>query len=155
MIPLSPTLIGAAAAGVAILVLVGAVKVQTSRLESCKQEFEAFQTKVRTLGELQEAETKRKDAANAAAKEKADDQAKRRRAADAAIIRSLRESRPGSSVVPAAPATSSRPDLACFERFDYQRTTGEFIEAVRGLADEGSAATLSLDVAKEWAQQLK
>jgi hypothetical protein len=51
MIPLSPTLIGAAVAGVLILGLIAAVKVQSSRLESCKTEVEAGKVMIQSLGD--------------------------------------------------------------------------------------------------------
>jgi hypothetical protein len=58
----------------------------------------------------------------------------------------------GGGFVPAAPAGSSRPDLICIDRAEYIRADGEFTAEARGLADEGSKATIDLDAAKKWAQ---
>lgn len=58
----------------------------------------------------------------------------------------------GAGRLPPAPAGSTRVDLACFDRAEYQRAYGEFVARLRGLADEGTAATVDLDSAKKWAQ---
>jgi hypothetical protein len=67
-----------------------------------------------------------------------------------ARIKRLRDANPAGGFVPAAPAGSGRPDLACFDRAEYQRADGVFIEGARGLSDEGTASTLDLDTAKFW-----
>jgi len=152
MIPISPTLIGAAAAGVLILGLGAAVKVQSSRLETCKTEHAAFVDKVKTVGEAQEAAAKLTDEQNKTRMEKANAENARTKSALAIALNSLRSQRPSSGFVSAAPATSSRPDLACYDRADLGGTIGKVVDGVRAIADECTAATVDLNTAKAWAQ---
>jgi len=56
------------------------------------------------------------------------------------------------SGVPAAPADSSRTDLACFDRAELGAAFGGLVGGFRKLVDEGDASAIGLDVAKEWAQ---
>lgn len=92
-------------------------------------------------------------------KEQADEDYKRRAAADRRTIDGLRkqldaarDSRGG--VVPASPAGSACPDgLVCFDRAEFERAHGVLLERVRGVADEGSAVTRTLDTVKRaWPQ---
>jgi hypothetical protein len=84
-------------------------------------------------------------------KEAADAENSAALAALAGTIKRLRNERPPSNFVPAAPAGSSRPDLACFDRPALERAYGELVVGVRELADEGAAATVGLDTARRWA----
>jgi len=76
---------------------------------------------------------------------------------NARIARMRQPTNTTSYSLPAAPAASSRPDLACFQRADFERESRELIEqlraGIRGLADEGTAATVDLDSAKLWGQR--
>lgn len=92
-------------------------------------------------------------------KEQADEDYKRRAAADRRTIDGLRkqldaarDSRGG--VVPPSPAGSACPDgLVCFDRAEFERAHGILLERVRGVADEGSAVTRTLDTVKRaWPQ---
>lgn len=141
-------------AGVIFLMLSTATAVQTHRLALCKDEFAKFQGGVAALGAAASLAAKEKEAKDKLNKEKADEL--HRAAIDTlnATVRRLRNARPSSSFVPPAPAAASRPDLACYDRPELERATGKFIEGLRGLADEGSAATVDLNTAKTWAGQL-
>lgn len=86
-------------------------------------------------------------------KESADAENSQALATLAGTIKRLRNERPAGSFVPAAPTGSSRPDLACFDRSEYQRADGIFTDRARRLADEGAKATVDLDTAKEWAKR--
>ena len=70
-------------------------------------------------------------------------------------VKRLRDSAASSARLPEAPAASTRPDLACFDRAEYQRedgiATAKLLAGARSLADEGTAATVDLDTAKKWA----
>lgn len=59
--------------------------------------------------------------------------------------------------IPEASQTSSRPDLACFDRAELSREVGEILKRFRGrtreLADEGTANTVDLNTAKKWVQE--
>lgn len=59
--------------------------------------------------------------------------------------------------LPAAPASSSRPDLACFDRGLLERGNGELdkqlVEGSRRIADKGTASTVGLDTARKWVME--
>ncbi len=55
------------------------------------------------------------------------------------------------SGVPASPASSSRPDLACFDRTELSTAFGTLVGGLRKLADEGDTSAIALDAAKAWA----
>lgn len=88
------------------------------------------------------------------AKEKADAQMVRDRAALQRTISRLRDERARAGSVPAAPADARRPDLACFDRAELARAVGNLEAGVEGLLGEGAAATVDLDAAKEWASSI-
>ncbi len=131
-----------------------AVKVQSSRLASVKQEYAAFQATTKALGDAQIAKNKLKDAEDKALKEQlnAKNQEVKRLSAD--NLRRMRESSSSSSELPAVPAGSKRPDLACFDRAEYQRedgiVTAKLLAGARSLADEGTTCAIDLDTGKDW-----
>lgn len=158
--PLGIGIYGAIAAAVVILGLGVSLKVQTSRLASCKQEFATFQSQVKALGEVAAAKAKAQEAADIAKKEKIDNENQALRANNAALVRKLRlAANSRKRELPAAPAASRRPDLICLDRAEYQRENGainqRLFEGIRRLADEGTASTIDLDSAKSWAASTK
>ena len=138
---------------VLILALAAALFVQTKRVATLKREFAEFRGGVAAVG----AAAKRKAADDTLAdklkKESADAENLRLRTALAGAVKLLRDERARRGGLPAAPAGSSRPDLACFDRSEFERAYGAFVEDVRRVADEGAAATLDLNTAKDWASQ--
>lgn len=138
--------------GAVILLLGLAVKVQSSRLESCKEEHRAFIAQTERLGLEAKAKAKQIEAQDKLKKEVADNELKKLRSANAEFKR-LRDSNPGERRLPKPPAETRRPDLSCFDRTELERAYGELVKEVRGIADEGTEATLSLDTAKQWASQ--
>lgn len=157
-------LYGALGVGVVVLGLGIAVKVQSARLESAKAEtvavqgqFDAFVAQAKVIGEQQEAKTKAEDLANRKRQEAANAENLKTRTALIIALDSLRKSTPDprSRSLPSAPAGSARPDLACFDRAEYQREDGVALEKLfagaRSLADEGTAATIDLNTARSWA----
>lgn len=145
------TAYAAIAASVVIFGMGVALKVESSRLASCKQEFEGFKAQVKALGDVaaakSKAETDRqakllKDTEATSAKLKSDLSIANKR---------LRNERASRSRVPAAPPTSSRPDLACFDRSLLADALRQLDEGVSGLVDEGSENTLRLKMSVDWA----
>jgi len=134
---------------------------QGMRLATCKAAAEAFKTRVEAEGKVAKLESERQVLADRKAKEKADETNKRLHASNRAIIERLRRSNDSArrSVVPPTPVASSRPDLACFDRSELERTYGEvagrFRAGVRSLVDEGTKATIDLNTAKQWAAELQ
>lgn len=147
--------IGGVALGAFALGGSAAWTVQGWRLDAANAKYEVFVTKTEAAGKVQDAASKAKDAANKLKQEKANEENLRTKRALTVALNSLRNSRPGSSFVPAAPAGAVRPDLACYSRPEFVGAVGSFIEAARGLADEGTAAAIDLNTARQWATQPK
>lgn len=120
------------------------VKVQTA--------FDKFKADTAAAGNVAKAKADAQTLADKLAKDQADAEHARTVAALTLTIDGLRKQRPAGSFVPAAPAGTSRPDLICFDRAAYSAADGEFTSGARGLADEGTAATIDIDTAKRWAQ---
>ena len=156
-----PMLYAAIGAGVVIALLAGALKIQTSRLDTCKSEFGAFKLETRRIGEAAEKAAKEREAADKKLKERTDANHKTAVARLNRDIKRLRNAHPSRSELPSAPATSKRPDLACFERAELSRAFGErgkgidrYRDEVLAIAGEGAKNTVDLDAAKAWAQSL-
>lgn len=148
----------AVAAGAVILALGVAVKVQTSRLDSCKEASAAFQATVKAEGEAAAKEAARVNQINLKAWEKANAKIKALSADNAVLLKRLRRDNPPESRLPSAPADTKRPDLLCLDREQYQREDGialaNLFAGARSLADEGTAYSLRLSTAAEWAASL-
>lgn len=99
-------------AGVIILALGAAVKVQTSRLDAAKQEYATFKDDVKAKGD----ERERRTAETIARQKRSADEAEKRSQRAVADIRSkydgLRKSGSGSGKLPAIPSTAPVADAA-------------------------------------------
>lgn len=137
-------------ASVAFLGMGVALRVQSERLASCKQEFAAFQAEVKALGEAAAAEAKRIEAENKAKKDKYDKQINSLRAANAVLNRRLRDSA-GQSSLPAPAPGSASPDRACFDRGILDDAIRAFTAGTAAIATEGQSAVDALNNAREWA----
>lgn len=134
------------------------VRLETSRAETAavRLRFDNFKAEVTAQGKVAKEKADAQAAKDRANKEKADVESKRLVTALRADIARLRHDRDSSrgSIVPAAPATSSRPDLACFARAEFEPALRAVLDRIRdrtrGLVDEGSEATVNLDTAKAW-----
>ena len=144
-------------AALAALVVFGgmsiAIKVQTSRLESVKQEYAAFRAKVDAEGRAAEAEATRINAENAVKKEKIDRENKTLRAANSRLAGELRDARARSRFVPEAAPGAGSPATAAFDRAELERTLQRLDAGVSGIVAEGDQARLDLDSAREWARK--
>lgn len=125
-------------------------KLETAKVQS---DFDKFKADTAKAGEVAQAKASDQTKADKLAKDQADADHARTVAALNLTIDGLRKQRPPGSFVPAAPAGASRPDLICFDRAAYSAADGDFTAGARGLADEGTAATIDLDTAKRWAQR--
>lgn len=144
----------AIAAGVVIAGLGIALKVQSARLESCQSEYATFKAEVKALGEAAIKAAKQREADDKKRKETADaENAKIRRDMSGVYdaYKRLRDQRAASGFVPAATSGASRPDRACFNRAELERTLGEIDAAGAGIAKEGDDYRIDLDTAKSWA----
>lgn len=142
---------GAIGAGVIILGLGIGVKVQTSRLESCKQEFSIFRAQVKVLGDEAAAKAKAEQERQENILKETEAKSAKLKSDLAIVNKRLRDERARRSQVPAAPAGSSRPDLACFDRTELESALRHLDAGVSGLVDEGSENTLRLKLSVDWA----
>ena len=151
--------IGVLAIAVAVAGYIGVLRLErtVARNERDKavNELTAFVNQTKVDGERAVLLADKQKAADTLKKEKSDAENKRSHANDVAVIAKLRadRDRAGSSGLPAAPAGSSRPLLACFDRPEYSRAYGEFVAEIRGLATEGTTSTIDLDSVKVWHQE--
>lgn len=139
-------------ASAVILGLSIAVKVQSSRLASCKAEFAAFQADVKAKGEAAKKEADRINAENARKKEKSDAERKRLLTINAGLADRLRDNAGRSSLPPTTSDTGS-PETACFRRADLDAAIQRFTLGVSGIVTQGDSAVTDLDLARRWAQQ--
>lgn len=143
---------GAIAAGIVVVALGVALKVQTARLDGLQARHDAFVTEVRVKGEAAIALAKAKEKSDRERKEKSDAENLKTVAALTADVKRLRDKRAGGSFVPGAAPGAGRADLAAFDRAELERALRAFDAGIQGLVDEGSATVINLDTAKRWAK---
>ena len=131
----------------------GAWWVQGLRLDAVKAEYAGFVATAKAQGEAAKkladataAEDKRK-------KESSDHEYKTTITSLRADVKRMRDDRARSRFVPAAPASSRNPGIACFDRAELERTIRDFDTAIQGLVDQGSADAVGLNVARGWASR--
>ena len=139
-------------ASAVIIGLSVAVKVQSSRLASCKQEFAAFQADVKAKGEAAKREADRINHENAKRKEKSDAERKRLLTINAGLADWLRDNA-GRSSLPEASGNTGSPETACFRRADLDAAIQRFTSGIAGIVTQGDSAVTDLDLARRWAQQ--
>ena len=118
------------------------------------QAFNSFKAHVKVEGEEAAKKAKEQEMSDKLRRDTANAENKAIVASLNASIVKLRHDRDSarSGFVPPAPSGSNRPDLSCYDRPALESALGGFIAEIRGLADEGTAATVDLDTAKKWAQ---
>lgn len=131
-------------------------KYQGARLDAVKAEYASFVAQVKVVGEAAQKAATEQTERDKLAKRKADNENSNTLAALRADIKRLRSANPPGSNLPAPSAATSRPDLLCLDRAEYQREDGAALEKLfagaRSLADEGTKSTVDLDSAKRWAR---
>lgn len=137
-----PSLHIALISGVIVLVLGIALKVQSSRLESCKAEHKAFVSEVERLGKEQELNFKAK-------KQKADDELKKLKSVNNDLSKRVRDNASTSFVQPST--ATGKPDLACYESTSLNDAIRNFATGVSGIIEQGQSAVTDLNNAKQWA----
>ena len=129
----------------------GAWNWQSSKVEAITVKYDSFVENTRLLGKAAAKETETTNARNQANKTKADHENTLALATLRADIKRLRDSRASSSYLPGPASTSTRPDLACFDRTELEQSIRVFDVGLQGIVDEGSETTVNLNTAKQWA----
>lgn len=171
ILPTGLALYGIIGAAVGVLGLTGAVWLQTSRLETRTVELETrtvelkaktdehdkFVADVKLIGEAQEKIAKATDDRYKKLVKEKDDELFVARTQFASVAKRLRDpvSGSGRSVLPPAPANTSRPDLACYARADLDAALRSFTGGAGEIVIEGQSNTIDLNSAKEWASDLR
>lgn len=138
--------------GVVAVAIVTAIGAYVWDCEREKEQFAVYKAEVKVLGEEAEKKAKAQEARDKVRKEKTDADHQATVARLNRDLKRMRDAHARSSLVPAATATSSRADLACFDRADFAGALRDYETAVEGLIGEGAAATIDLNAAKEWAR---
>lgn len=151
----NPALILWIAAGAFVLGLSsgagGAWWVQGLRLDALQAKYDGFveTTKAegeaaKKLAEAQAAEDKRK-------KESSDHEYETTIASLRADVKRMRDDRTRGRFVPAAPAGSRNPGIACFDRAELEQAIRRLDSGVSGLLEQGDADAVGLNTARAWA----
>lgn len=130
--------------GLIVLTLGTLLKVQSSRLESCKAEHQAFVSEVNRVAKEQELTNKVK-------KQKADDELKKLKSVNADLSKRVRDNADTSFVQ--SSTTAGKPDLACFNSEKLDGAIKRFAERVTGITEQGQSAVTDLDNAKRWSSR--
>ncbi len=149
-----PMLYAAIGAGVIIAGLSLALKIQSSRLETCRVEFGAFKLETKRLGDAAEKAAKEREQRDQKAKERTDAAHKTAVARLNRDVQRLRDDNARRSILPPAPPGARDPQTACFNRPELDRAVSGFIGGVTSLVAEGAEGVAGLDAAKVWAQAL-
>lgn len=152
MFPLSPLMWIYAAVAALVIGLGTAVYIQTSRLDTVKTEYAQFKAETKVIGEQAKIAADRIDKTNKQNKETADASNQKLRTANATLTSQLHNNRAISSYVPPAPAGSSSPDTASFDRTELERAIQQLDAEIQGIIEEGDQARIDLDTAKDWAK---
>ncbi len=134
-----------------VLSLGVALKVQTSRLESCQENHTRFLTEVERLGNEAKEKVKLTEALNLRKKEQADNELKKLRSTNADLSKRLR-SDTDSRFLPRAEADTGEPKGACNADL-IDRAIRDFAKGTAELIIEGQSAITDLNNAKRWANQ--
>ena len=141
---------------VALAVVIGGLSAYAGfwhhRATAIQADFDVFVAQTKAKGIAAESAARAKEAADKLKKETADAQNKAAVADLNATLERLRAEHSRSDLVPAAPAGSSNPSLACFDRPELIGALRRFEEGIEGIAAEGDRAIADLDTAKRWAQ---
>ena len=143
----------AVAAGVAFVGMGIALKITRSELATCKAEYQSFKATTESIALAAIARLKAEAVRQAGLRKESDDKYAKEHAALSAANKRLLDDRSRGDRVPAAPAGSKRPDLACFGRADLESALRRLDEGISGLVDEGDQNTLRLKMSREWASQ--
>ncbi len=117
-----------------------------------EKKYYTFVAETKAVGEVQERATAAKILSDKLSKDTAD-------ATHAVVvsklngtIKRLRDEHAGSSLVPAASAGSSSPDIAAFDRTELVGALRRYEEGIERLIAEGDSAIVDLNTAKVWSQ---
>ena len=146
------TIYGAIGAIIVIAGLGEALKVQTHRLALSEAAYDSFVAQTKALGDVQNEKVKAADQLHASIVKEKDHENSALHDKLSTTSKRVRDTNTRGSLVPQNPAGSASPNLACFDRAEFERALGDLAGQLRAGADEGAAAAVGLDAARRWAQ---
>ena len=149
----SITLYGALAAGVVILLLLAAVKVQSARLEATQANYDRFVGQTETNGLAAIERKKAKETADKNAKDKYDKEYNTMASSNASLSRQLRDARAARGFLPQPAADASGPSRISFDRAKLESALQRLDDGVSQLIARGDEVTLRLKLSQDWARE--
>lgn len=120
-----------------------------------KERFDQYKATREAIDQAQLAKTLANNKARKLAKEAADAENKNERDRLNRTINRLRNDLASRDIVPVAPASSQRPEIAAFRREELTGAVREFVTEVQRLLEQGAGAIIDLNSAKKWGQSLE
>ena len=125
--------------------------VQGLRLDALQSKYDGFVSTTKAQGEAAKKEAEAKAKADRQLKESSDREYQTTIASLRADVKRMRDDRARASFVPAAPANSRSPGLACFDRVDLDGALRRLDAGISGLIEEGDAGAVGLNAGRRWA----
>lgn len=125
--------------------------VQGLRIDALQSKHDGFVTTTKAQGEAAKKEAEAKAKADRQLKESSDREYQTTIASLRADVKRMRDDRARASFVPAAPANSRSPGLACFDRADLDGALRRLDAGISGLIEEGDAGAVGLNAGRRWA----
>ena len=125
--------------------------VQGLRLDALQSKHDGFVATTKAQGEAAKKEAEAKAKADRQLKESSDREYQTTIASLRADVKRMRDDRARASFVPAAPADSRSPGLACFDRADLDGALRRLDAGISGLIEEGDAGAVGLNAGRRWA----
>lgn len=125
--------------------------VQGLRLDALQSKYDGFVSTTKAQGEAAQREADAKAKADRQLKESSDREYQTAIAGLRADVERMRNARARAGYVPAAPAGSRSPGLACFDRADLEGALRRLDAGISGLIGEGDADAIGLNVGRRWA----
>lgn len=125
--------------------------VQGLRLDALQSKHDGFVNTTKAQGEAAKKEAEAKAKADRQLKESSDREYQITIASLRADVKRMHDDRARASFVPAAPAGSRSPGLACFDRADLEQALRRLDVGISGLIEEGDADAVGLNAGRRWA----
>lgn len=122
--------------------------VQGLRLDALQSKHDGFVATTKAQGEAAKKEAEAKAKADRQLKESSDREYQTTIASLRADVKRMRDDRTRASFVPAAPAGSRSPGLACFDRADLDGALRRLDAGISGLIEEGDADAVGLNAGR-------
>ena len=125
--------------------------VQGLRLDALQSKHDGFVATTKAQGEAAKKEAEAKAKADRQLKESSDHEYETTIASLRADVKRMRDDRTRGRFVPAAPAGSRNPGIACFDRAELEQAIRRLDSGVSGLLEQGDADAVGLNTARAWA----